>query len=151
MMQPQHLARGPSYAPQTAALESQCRRSERPPYAIQPACGNVFPRNTHVSLTANHGSNRHEAVSGPSNSDRRLRCQRASHFWPHSALSQPFRPVPPSSKKNMLLSHPSPSRLSQYTQASTSKTCRGQAHASVLAHAIADMARVALFVRGASC
>ena len=151
MMQPQHLARGPSCAPQTAALESQCRRSERPPYAIQPACGNVFPRNTHVSLTANHGSNRHEAVSGPSNSDRRLRCQRASHFWPHSALSQPFRPAPPSSKKNMLLSHPSPSRLSQYTQASTSKTCRGQAVAPVLTHPAQTTPCMIPVVWGPSC
>jgi len=132
MMQPQHLAQGAACALPTATLESHSCRLERAPYAIQPACGKVFARNTRVSLTANPGSNWHEAVSDPSYSDRRLRCQRASHFWPHSALSQPFRPAHPSSKKNTLLSHPSPSRLSQYTQASTSKTCRGQAHAPVL-------------------
>jgi hypothetical protein len=47
-----------------------------------------------------------------------------------------------------LLSHPSPSRLSQYTQASTSKTCRGQAHAPVLTPTTPRMIPA---VRGTSC
>jgi hypothetical protein len=48
----------------------------------------------------------------------------------------------------MLWLHPSQSRLSQFTQASTSKTCRGRAHAPVPTQ---TQPRMASDVRGASC
>lgn len=146
-MQPQYLAQSPLVERATAALPPHLCRLKSSPYAISRNCGNVWARNTQVSLTSKPGSHWHEAVSDPSNSDRRLRCQRASQCWPHSALSQPFRHAHQSSKKNMLWLHPSPSRLSQYTQASTSKTCRGRAYAPVPTHTQPHMASD---VRGAS-
>lgn len=148
MMRPQHLADQPSRPQATEALESHIRRLESSPYAMRLNCGNVLSRNTRVSLTSKPGSIWHEAVPGPSNSDRRPRCPRASQCWPHSALSQPFRLAHQSSRKNMLWLHPSQSRLSQYTQASTSKTCRGQASTPVPTPATL---RSVLFVRGATC
>lgn len=150
-MQPQHLAQPPLVIHATAALPPHSCRLESSPYAMRGNCDKVSSRNTQVSLTSKSGSHRHEAVSDPSNSYRRLRCQRASKCWPHSALSQSFRHAHQSSKKNMLWLHPSQSRLSQYTQASTSKTCRGQASAPVLSPVLSDAPRMAPFVRRASC
>jgi hypothetical protein len=150
-MQPQHLAPRPLANGTTAALSSHFRRLKCDPYATQFNYGNIAPRNTQVSLTSNPGSYWHEAVPDPSNSDRRLRCPRASQCWPHSALSQPLRHAHQSSRKNMLWLHPSQSRLSQYTQASTSKTCRGQAHAPVLTLDTRLTPRSIPAVRGVSC
>ena len=150
-MQPQHLARRPVTGRTTAALESQLCRLKRDPYPMGRNYGIICRRHTDVSLTVTTGSNWHEAVSDPSNSDRRLKCPRALHCWPHSALSQPFRHAPQSSKKNMLWLHPSQSRLSQYTQASTSKTCRGQAVAPVLTLSAQTPPRTIPAVWGPSC
>lgn len=145
-MHPQHLAAQPQSATATAALESHFRRLGSSPYAMAMNCSKVTARNTDVSLTSNPGSSWHEAVSDPLNSDRRLRCQRASNYWPHSALSQPFQLAPQSSRKNTSWLHPSPSRLSPYTQVSTSNTFRGQARAPA-----STSPHMGLFVRGASC
>lgn len=154
-MHPQHLASAAAPARRTAALASHLAALESTPYATPMNCDNVAAGNTDVFLTLTSGSDWHEAVPGPLNSDRRLRCPRASQCWPHSALSQPFRHAHPSSKKNMSWSHPSPSRLSPCTQASTSNACRGQAFAPVSnpsAPCNAGVApRIALAVWGVSC
>ena len=147
MMHPQHIARRHITTVPTAALGTHVSGLKRAPYPRRLNCGNVNLRNTRVSLTSHLGSFWHEAVPTPSTNVRRLRCPRASQCWPHSALSQPFRPAH-LSKKNMLWLHPSLSRLSQYTQVSTSKTCRGQAH---LPAPTQPQPRVALVVRGVSC
>jgi hypothetical protein len=150
MMQPQYLAWRPADTGRTATLATHFRRLKRGPYATRSNYSNIAARNTQVSLTSNAGSYWHEAVPAPLCNHRRLRCPRASHCWPHSALSQLFQHAP-LSRKNMLLSHPSPSRLSQYTQASTSKTCRGQAAASVPTPPVFVSQGVVPAVWGASC
>ena len=150
MMQPQYLAQPSARTGRTAALATHFRRLKRAPYAMRGNCGNIAPRNTQVSLTTKAGFYWHEAVPDPLCNHRRLRCQRASQCWPHSALSQLFQHARPS-RKNMLLSHPSPSRLSQYTQASTSKACRGQATASVPTPPALISQRMVPAVWGASC
>lgn len=154
-MHPQHLASAAVPAHRTATLASHLGGLETTPYPTALNCDNVAAGNTDVLPTLKPGSDWHEAVPGPLNSDRRLRCPRASQCWPLSALSQPFRHAHPSSKKNMSWSHPSPSRLSPCTQASTSKTCWGQASAPVSIPSAAINAgvspRISPAVWGASC
>ena len=146
-MRPLHIAPRHMVAVPTASLGTHVSGLNRAPYPRRLNCGNVNLRNTRVSLASHLGSFWHEAVPTPLTNVRRHRCQRASQCWPHSALSQPFRPAH-LSKKNTLWLHPSPSRLSQYTQVSTSKTRRGQADVPAPTQ---PQPCVTLVVRGVSC
>ncbi len=127
-MKPQYMGGNPLSCKEIEALESHSRRLMRIRYQWQITSCNVPSRNTQVSLTSESGCARHEAVPRPINNDRRLKCQRALNCWQHSALLRPSRLAQAARlTKNTLWLHPSPSRLSQLTQVSTSKTPRGSA------------------------
>lgn len=135
-MRPQNMGFRPAISGKNEALESHYRRLNRTRYQWQITSCNVPARNTHVSLTSESGCARHLAVLHPITSYRRLKCQRALNCWQHSALLRPSQLAQASKTTNMLLLPPSPSRLSQLTQVSTSKTTSirksGQAFAPVL-------------------
>ena len=121
-MQPQHLAAQCSCECSIEALPSQTRRLHRAGYVFAADCSMVTSRTTQVFLTSVTVRVRQFNDARTTHTDRRLRCQRASNSWQplvSSPLLLPVRPARP--KKNMLLSSPSPSRLSQHTQVSTSK------------------------------
>lgn len=130
MMQPQYLAAECSSVCSIEALPSQVRRLRKAGYVFKADYPIKASRNTQVSLTSVTVRVRQFNDARTTHIDRRLRCQRASNSWQplaSSPLSLPVRPA--RQKKNTLLSSPSPSRLSQYTTASTSKTVPEQASA----------------------
>lgn len=127
-MVPQYLAGYLAAVDKSDALESQNRRSTFGTYQLLFKSLNVPPRNTQVSLTPEPGRIRHVAVSRPIVSNRRHRCPRVSNSWQCSAWLPPLPPAQAGSqKKSTWLLIPSPSRLSPYTQASTSKPLPEQA------------------------
>ena len=132
-MRPLYVGARARAVPQYEALASQNRRLRVTRYQFDKTWNNVRPRNTHVSLTSEPGCARLIAVQHLIASNRRLRCPRASksslcsvslQLSQHAAAAA--RP-----KKNSLWLTPRRSRLSRFTLASTSKTCRGQAFAPV--------------------
>lgn len=131
-MQPQHLAVHFSCGQNTAAFASQPQPLQRAGYVFASDYLMVPARNTQVSLTSVTGRARQFNNARATHIDRRLRCQRASNSWQPLVSSPLLLPVHQARpKKNMLLSSPSPSRLSQHTQVSTSKLAPGQAYAPV--------------------
>lgn len=126
-MQPQHVALSTSSNGSPDAQATQIRRLSAP----LAACGYLFdadstisgPKETQDFLTSLRGGRAHVASNRSIESYRRLRCQRASNFWQHSALSPSLLPVRASSRsKNMWLLIQSRSRSSQHTPVNTSKT-----------------------------
>lgn len=131
-MQPQYLAVRFSCGRNTEALPSQSCRLRRAGYVFGSDYLMVPARNTQVSLTSETERARQFNNARSTHIDRRQRCQRASNSWQPLVSSPLLLPVHPARpKKNMLLSSPSPSRLSQHTQVSTSKLAPGQAQAPV--------------------
>ena len=73
------------------------------------------------TLTSSTGALVQDALKRLFRSDRRLRCQRASNYWLHSASSLLLLPVRASSRsKNLSLLTQPLFRLSQHRQANTS-------------------------------
>jgi hypothetical protein len=136
-MQPQHVAAQRSSCELIDVMASHNGRLKVEPYHMnRVSCMHVLG-NTQVSLTSAHGRATHIAAQRPSDRNRRPRCPRASNSSQRSALLlQSQRVQVARQTKNTLLFSPSPSRLSPYTQASTSKPCAysdtGQAFAPVL-------------------
>ena len=105
----------------------------------------VCPRNTQVSLTSESGLTVCVVNKSPINSDRRLRCRRASKHWLQwVSLRRSLLAQHP--KKNLSSSSPSPSRSSPSSQASSSNTFTGQAFAPVL-----NLPRLRHHIRVAPC
>lgn len=131
-MQPQHLAPCFSCERNNEALPSQTRRLVLAGYVFALNCSKVAPRHTQVSLTSETGRARQFNDARPLIIHRRHRCQRASNFW-QPLVSSPWFPHahPARPKKNTLWFSQSPSRLSPYTPASTSKLAWGRAFAPV--------------------
>lgn len=147
VMDLQYIAARPRRGRRSDALASHSRRLAQPQYHSLRLSNNNVLRNTHVYLTSESGCVRHFVVPCPTNSNRRLRCLRASNCLqcsaslPPSQHAQADRP-----KKNTLLLTQSLSRLSQHTQASTSNCLQGQAFAPVLTNR-----QSAPDVRGVTC
>ena len=116
------------------AFESQVRRLELSGY-ISNKDYTMFPAGiSQEPLTSSKGASTHSVSKHQFKSDRRLRCQRASNYWQHSALSLSLRPVRASSR---LLTQPQ-FRLSQCTQANTSNTLTGRAFSPTLTTPLTD-------------
>lgn len=131
-MQPQYLAVQFSSGQNTATFATQPQPLQRAGYVFAADYLMVQSRNTQVSLTSETGRARQFNNARSTYIDRRQRCQRASNSWQPLVSSPLLLPVHPARpKKNMLLSSPSPSRLSQHTQVSTNKLAPGQADAPV--------------------
>ena len=132
-MQPQHLEAASSSCGQNDTAATQDRRLSVEPYLMPTVSTMVLDGITQVSLTSEPGRARHLAVQRLKCKNRRHRCPRASNSLQRSALSPQSRHVPAARQtKNTLWLSPSPSRLSQHIQASTSKPDTGQAVAPVL-------------------
>jgi len=116
------------------AFESQVRRLELSGY-ISNKDYTMFPAGiSQEPLTSSKGASTHSVSKHQFKSDRRLRCQRASNYWQHSALSLSLLPVRASSR---LLTQPQ-FRLSQCTQANTSNTLTGRAFSPTLTTPLTD-------------
>jgi len=116
------------------AFESQVRRLELSGY-ISNKDYTMFPAGiSQEPLTSSKGASTHSVSKHQFKSDRRLRCQRASNYWQHSALSLSLRRVRASSR---LLTQPQ-FRLSQCTQANTSNTLTGRAFSPTLTTPLTD-------------
>jgi hypothetical protein len=121
-MQPQHVGACYSSCGRIDALASQGPRLSVEPYLMKGVSIMVQVGNTQVSLTSETGRARHLAVQCPLDRNRRPRCPRASNSLQRSALLPQSRHVPAARlTKNTLLFSQSQSRLSQSTQANTSK------------------------------
>ena len=126
-MRPQHVAPRPSTNCAPDAQATQIR-----PFAGGLfCCGYLFDtisrnctaRKIQDFLTSVPWSKAHVASAGHIQSDRRLRCRRASNFWQHSALSPWLLPVRASSRsKNLSLLIQSQSRSSRHTPVNTSNS-----------------------------
>ena len=116
------------------AFESQVRRLELSGY-ISNKDYTMFPAGiSQEPLTSSKGASTHSVSKHQFKSDRRLRCQRASNYWQHSALSLSLLPVRASSR---LLTQPQ-FRFSQCTQANTSNTLTGRAFSPTLTTPLTD-------------
>ena len=148
-MEPQYVAHQSSSNRLFEASESQ--RLAKEPCGYLFTTGSRSLRNTYTQVTyTSKGTGRRDSlVDLVSNIDRRLRCPRASNCWPYSVLhsQHPLAHAKHRLKSSLWLI-PRRSPLSQHTQASTSKTCRGQASTPVPTPATL---RSVLFVRGATC
>lgn len=108
------------------ALESHNRRLEIDTYQFHAKPFILDVREPQVTLILKPGRTRHIAVWRPIVSNRRRKCPRASNLLQCSVWLLPLQ-LAPNKKKNTWLSTPSRSRLSQYTQVSTSKRLPEQA------------------------
>lgn len=131
-MEPQYVATDRSGESGFEALESQTNRLKCSAYVFVKLCSMVPVGHTQVFLTSVTGRARQYKTARSTHIDRRHRCQRASNSWQPSVSSPLYLHVQAARrKKNTLWLHPSPSRLSQHTQASTSKLAPGQTFAPV--------------------
>ncbi|MFT6022860.1 MAG: hypothetical protein ACI9PY_000971 [Ascidiaceihabitans sp.] len=122
-MQPQHVAPHCSSNGSPDAPATQIRASEPCGYLFDTISRNYGARKSQGFLTSVPRSRARVASKGHFLSDRRLRCQRASNYWQHSALSLLLLPVRASSRsKNLSWLIQSRSRLSRHTPVNTSKT-----------------------------
>lgn len=132
-MLPQHLGGQCSSCGQNDTAATQNRRLNLDPYLMPAVSIMVGSGITQASLTSEPGRVGHFAVQRLNFKNRRDRCPRASNSLQRSALSPQSRHVPVARQtKNTLWLSQSPSRLSQHTQANTSKPDTGQAVAPVL-------------------
>ena len=122
-MQPQDVATQVLPKVRYEAFESQLRRLELSGYILNKDSTMLPAGISQEPLTSSNGASTHSVLKHQFKSDRRLRCQRASNYWQHSALSLSLLPVRASSRS---LTHPQ-FRLSQCTQANTSNTLTGRA------------------------
>lgn len=127
-MQPQDVVTEALPKVRYEAFESQFRRLELSGY-ISNKDTTMLPAGIFQEpLTSSKGAPTHSVSKHQFKSDRRLRCQRASNYWQHSALSLSLLPVRASSRSKNLSSLTQPRfRLSQCTQANTSNTLTGRA------------------------
>ena len=122
-MQPQDVVTEALPKVRYEAFESQFRRLELSGY-ISNKDTTMLPAGIFQEpLTSSRGAPTHSVSKHQFKSDRRLRCQRASNYWQHSALSLSLLPVRASSRS---LTQPQ-FRLSQCTQENTSNTLTGRA------------------------
>ena len=127
-MQPQDVVTEALPKVRYEAFESQFRRLELSGY-ISNKDTTMLPAGIFQEpLTSSKGAPTHSVSKHQFKSDRRLRCQRASNYWQHSALSLSLLPVRASSRSKNLSSLTQPQfRLSQCKQANTSNTLTGRA------------------------
>ena len=127
-MQPQDVATEALPKVRYEAFESQFRRLELSGY-ISNKDTTMLPAGIFQEpLTSSKGAPTHSVSKHQFKSDRRLRCQRASNYWQHSALSLLLLPVRANSRSKNLSSLTQPQfRLSQCKQANTSNTLTGRA------------------------
>ena len=127
-MQPQDVVTEALPKVRYEAFESQFRRLELSGY-ISNKDTTMLPAGIFQEpLTSSKGAPTHSVSKHQFKSDRRLRCQRASNYWQHSALSLLLPPVRASSRSKNLSSLTQPQfRLSQCKQANTSNTLTGRA------------------------
>lgn len=127
-MQPQDVATEALPKVRYEAFESQFRRLELSGY-ISNKDTTMLPAGIFQEpLTSSKGAPTHSVSKHQFKSDRRLRCQRASNYWQHLALSLLLLPVRASSRSKNLSSLTQPQfRLSQCKQANTSNTLTGRA------------------------
>ena len=127
-MQPQDVVTEALPKVRYEAFESQFRRLELSGY-ISNKDTTMLPAGIFQEpLTSSKGAPTHSVSKHQFKSDRRLRCQRASNYWQHSALSLLLLPVRASSRPKNLSSLTQPQfRLSQCKQANTSNTLTGRA------------------------
>ena len=127
-MQPQDFVTEALPKVRYEAFESQFRRLELSGY-ISNKDTTMLPAGIFQEpLTSSKGAPTHSVSKHQFKSDRRLRCQRASNYWQHSALSLSLLPVRASSRSKNLSSLTQPQfRLSQCKQANTSNTLTGRA------------------------
>lgn len=116
------------------AFESQVRRLELSGYISNKDYTMLPAGISQEPLTSSKGASTYSVSKHQFKSDRRLRCQRASNYWQHSALSLSLLPVRASSR---LLTQPQ-FRLSQCTQANTSNTLTGRAFSPTLTTPLTD-------------
>jgi hypothetical protein len=138
-MKPQDVAQGPLPKCRYEAFESQLRPSQWEGCILYKDSTMLSAGISQEPLTSSKGATTHSVSSHHFKSDRRLRCQRASNYWQHSALSLSLLPVPASSRsKNLSLLTQPQFRLSQYTPANTSNTLTGRAFAPTPTTPLAD-------------
>ena len=127
-MQPQDVVTEALPKVRYEAFKSQFRRLELSGY-ISNKDTTMLPAGIFQEpLTSSKGAPTHSVSKHQFKSDRRLRCQRASNYWQHSALSLLLLPVRASSRSKNLSSLTQPQfRLSQCKQANTSNTLTGRA------------------------
>jgi hypothetical protein len=128
MMHPQDVATEALPRVRYETFEAQVRRLEPGGY-ISNKDSTMLPAGiSQEPHTSSKGASTHSVSKPQFKSDRRLRCQRASNYWQHSALSLSLLPVRASSRSKNLSSLTQPQfRLSQCTQANTSNTLTGRA------------------------
>jgi hypothetical protein len=128
MMHPQDVATEALPRVRYETFEAQVRRLESGGY-ISNKDSTMLPAGiSQEPHTSSKGASTHSVSKPQFKSDRRLRCQRASNYWQHSALSLSLLPVRASSRSKNLSSLIQPQfRLSQCTQANTSNTLTGRA------------------------
>lgn len=116
------------------ALKTQLRRLGGCGYLFRTFSPMIPQGNSNRSPTSLEGVGAHFASLQVIESDRRLRCQRASNCWQPSVLSPLLLPVRVSSRpKNLSWLIQSRSARNRHTQASTSnRTATGQAFAAAL-------------------
>lgn len=122
-MRPQYVAPDSSYNVRVEAFESQFRRLQRDGYILHISSPIVRAGIPQEPLTSNTGAKAHSASKHLITSDRRPRCQRASNYWQHSALSLSLQLAPAMSQKNLSLLNRF--RSSQHTQANTNNIPNG--------------------------
>ena len=135
----QHVAAQPPIKARSEALESHFRPLQRAGY-IMDKDSTMFPsRISQEALTLSTDATAHPVSKHSFKSNRRHRCQRASNYWQHLALSLLLLPVRASSRSKNLSFWTQPQfRLSQYTQANTSNTLTGWAFAPTLTTPCSD-------------
>ncbi len=127
-MQPQDVATEALPKVRYEAFESQFRRLELSGYISNKDTTMLAAGIFQEPLTSSKGAPTHSVSKHQFKSDRRLRCQRASNYWQHSALSLLLLPVRASSRPKNLSSLTQPQfRLSQCKQENTSNTLTGWA------------------------
>ena len=136
-MQPQYVAMRSAPKGCFEALESQTRRIERDGCILDKDSTMLQTRISQETLTLSTVATTHSVSKHPFSSNRRLRCQRASNYWQHLALSSLLLPVRASSRSKNL-SWSSQSRLSQSKPANTSNTFTEWASAPTLTKPHAD-------------
>ena len=125
-MQAQYVAARPSTNAPFEALESHFRPLQRDGFIFNKDSTMLPTGISQEALTSSKDASAHSVSKHPISSNRRHRCQRASNYWQHSALSLLLLPVRASSRSKNLSCLTQPLfRLSQCRQANTSNLPKG--------------------------
>lgn len=126
-MKPQYVAGASSSNLRFAALESQPLWISFKTYNSAPPW-DMIASGCAFAAGAVHGGKSGAPTPRPiAQKDRSRTCRTASRSWPHLAWLSSWQPVAVAPrKKNLWLSNPSPSRLSQRTRANTNKPVTGR-------------------------